>query len=88
MKTTAWKAVALVTGCKPCSGQRPARGVPHQAGRSPAGLGGNAVCLSLGMFDAAEVGIRTGVRVPERYGSTGSSVARKKGETICTSRCL
>jgi hypothetical protein len=26
------KAVALVTGCKPCSGQRPARWVPHQAG--------------------------------------------------------
>jgi hypothetical protein len=26
------KAVALVTGCKPCSGQRPAKWVPHQAG--------------------------------------------------------
>ncbi len=26
------KAVALVTGCKPCSGQRPARWFPHQAG--------------------------------------------------------
>ena len=26
------KAVALVTGCKPCSGQRPARCFPHQAG--------------------------------------------------------
>ena len=25
VKTTAWKAVARVTGCKPCSGQRPAR---------------------------------------------------------------
>jgi len=32
VKTTACKAVALVTGCKPCSGQRPARWVPHQAG--------------------------------------------------------
>lgn len=26
------KAVALVTGCKPYSGQRPARWIPHQAG--------------------------------------------------------
>ena len=26
------KAVAVVTGCKPCSGQRPARWIPHQAG--------------------------------------------------------
>jgi len=26
------KAVAPVTGCKPCSGQRPAKWVPHQAG--------------------------------------------------------
>jgi len=26
------KAVALVTGCKPCPGQRPARWFPHQAG--------------------------------------------------------
>ncbi len=25
VKPTAWKAVAPVTGCKPCSGQRPAR---------------------------------------------------------------
>ena len=32
VKTTACKAVALVTGCKPCSGQRPARWIPHQAG--------------------------------------------------------
>ena len=26
------KAKAFLTGCKPCSGQRPAQGVPHQAG--------------------------------------------------------
>jgi hypothetical protein len=32
VKSHRLKAVALVTGCKPYSGQRPARWIPHQAG--------------------------------------------------------
>jgi hypothetical protein len=32
VKTTAWKAVAVVTDYKSCSGRRPAQWAPHQAG--------------------------------------------------------